>query len=331
MGAREQFVSESLPLSSEFSEKNPGKNYIEARDYAYKIIFNSWVKKRKFDELTDAILSEFDGQKSEYWMMRLSDILAANDEKNNFEKVFTAYFSKLEKLFAAAVDLFKSDDPEISSFKPTSEKIEEHRLNLLRILALFHKTATTVKSAEAVAVIDKKICYYEDWNPGFKISKSPPVKITPAPFGRREFWFLIESAKERAKGTLGVMLALEKILRKMPAESVFKVGRIFYKLHSDLYRQNIWDVIYIVKGGCGDDAFDAFRSWVVLRGKADYFKIKKDPVSFFEADGICKNLDIEEGLFSMIDEVYEDLSGRDAREIYANTNCELAEEIVTKP
>ncbi|MEL6211002.1 MAG: DUF4240 domain-containing protein, partial [Pseudomonadota bacterium] len=50
-------------------------------------------------------------------------------------------------------------------------------------------------------------------------------------------------------------------------------------LHAAAYRQDLWALAYLLKGGCSDDSFAAFRCWLILQGKAAFEDTLADPDS----------------------------------------------------
>ncbi|MDE6339492.1 MAG: DUF4240 domain-containing protein, partial [Muribaculaceae bacterium] len=50
---------------------------------------------------------------------------------------------------------------------------------------------------------------------------------------------------------------------------------------SRLYRQDLWAVAYVVRGGCSDDSFDYFRYWLMAQGR----KVVNDALE--NADSLC--------------------------------------------
>jgi len=202
----------------------------------------------------------------------------------------------------------------------------------LRVLSLFLDAAEAVSNDGAVAFIKKKIEYYQGWslkNLGGDSVKKPACTASGS-FGRREFWRLVAKAKKQGKGTSGAISDLEENLRGMSVEHVLRFSEILDELYHDLYRQDIWDVVYIVRGGCGDDAFDDFRCCAILQGKSNYFKIKKDPEKFFVTDESAKNLDLAEGLFPMMEGIYEDFTGESLKDALKRRKKLSAPEIIGK-
>jgi hypothetical protein len=58
---------------------------------------------------------------------------------------------------------------------------------------------------------------------------------------------------------------------------------------SQAYRWDLWGAAYIIEGGCSDDGFTDFRSWLISMGRDIYETALRDPESLVDvadADGV---------------------------------------------
>ncbi len=46
------------------------------------------------------------------------------------------------------------------------------------------------------------------------------------------------------------------------------------------YRTDIWALAYLLRGGCSDDSFEAFRGWLILQGRKVFEATLADPDGF---------------------------------------------------
>lgn len=92
-----------------------------------------------------------------------------------------------------------------------------------------------------------------------------------------EFWKLIESTK-RSDPDEHVEKLVGKLV-KMDEKSIFEFGRHWDSFHTKAYMWALWGAAYIINGGCSDDGFIDFRSWLILQGEAIYSAALSDPES----------------------------------------------------
>jgi Protein of unknown function (DUF4240) len=95
-----------------------------------------------------------------------------------------------------------------------------------------------------------------------------------------QFWRLIEQSKTESGGNCTKQVeALTSILLELPAEEIEEFDIIFYRFHAQAYRNDVWAAAYIMNGGCSDDSFLDFRSWLIGQGEANYTAALRDPES----------------------------------------------------
>lgn len=127
-----------------------------------------------------------------------------------------------------------------------------------------------------------------------------------------QFWEIIETTKttggddyERQQQCLAT-----ELLRLHPNEIIQFANRFRY------FRgmANSWDLcgaIYIINGGCGDDAFNDFREWVIAQGKDFFSRTISNPSSLInvEAEKIVET--DWEGFGYVPAEVFKKLTGQE--------------------
>jgi hypothetical protein len=93
------------------------------------------------------------------------------------------------------------------------------------------------------------------------------------------FWELIDHGlRDQSLGervdTLPDRLALFK-----PA-AIRQFDQILRQMDNAAYRMDIWALAYLLRGGCSDDSFDAFRGWLILQGRKVFEAALADPDGF---------------------------------------------------
>jgi Protein of unknown function (DUF4240) len=82
---------------------------------------------------------------------------------------------------------------------------------------------------------------------------------------------------------------------------------------TNAYRWDLWGAAYVIGGGCSDDGFIDFRSWLVAQGPKIYGDALKDPETL--AKVVSEDLDGQiEGFQYIASQVWEEKTGKDASE-----------------
>lgn len=127
-----------------------------------------------------------------------------------------------------------------------------------------------------------------------------------------EFWGLVDSAREAAEGDPEDQsdLLVEQLMRLDP-DSVLDFARHFEARANRAYRWDLWGAAWVLLGGVSDDAFEAFRYWLIGQGRDVFEGALHDPDALAEllddfdeqVDGDCEDLGFA------ADEAYEQLTG----------------------
>jgi hypothetical protein len=102
------------------------------------------------------------------------------------------------------------------------------------------------------------------------------------------FWNIIADSRRdfdpnRRDGNMRLQAKrLQQLLAAMPAQAVREFDRLFTKLYFDAYRWDLWRAAYIIEGGCSDDGFMDFRSWLISMGREVYQAAMDDPETLAE-------------------------------------------------
>lgn len=105
--------------------------------------------------------------------------------------------------------------------------------------------------------------------PGKGAAKPASTGAAPPPADAPErWWALLERAKRRDLEVYEARLLAA--LTKLAPEEIVAFDRFVQERLRDAYRADLWEVAYVMNGGCSDDGFDYFCGWLVSRGRARY-------------------------------------------------------------
>jgi len=97
------------------------------------------------------------------------------------------------------------------------------------------------------------------------------------------FWQLIEDSRENAGGDIDTQAEeLTDLLAELPPDEILAFDRYFQDLLTAAYRWDLWAAASIINGGCSDDGFEYFRSWLISQGERVYREALEDPESLAE-------------------------------------------------
>ena len=93
-----------------------------------------------------------------------------------------------------------------------------------------------------------------------------------------EFWKIIKETKTHSKGnSVFQCQLLTEYLVLLPDDEIIRFDRTFTTLMANSYSYKLWEAAYALSGGCSDDAFEYFRSWLIGQGKNKFYWTIKYP------------------------------------------------------
>ena len=118
------------------------------------------------------------------------------------------------------------------------------------------------------------------------------------------FWELISRTRSHAETTEEQVAVLDELLRTFGAADIKRFASIYAKYMKQLYHWNAWALAYAARGGCSDDSFMEFRTWLILQGNPELVDLAiKDPA--VAAKQVPKNPELPEGtLLPTIDDAH---------------------------
>lgn len=121
------------------------------------------------------------------------------------------------------------------------------------------------------------------------------------------FWEIIDGTVDEDEDRQ--LEALENELEKLSPEQIVAFSRDFFAASLAAYRWDLWGAAYVINGGCSDDGFIDFRSWLIAQGKAVYDAALAEPESL--ADHIKSDFASFEEIAYVPIRVYEDKTDED--------------------
>ena len=131
----------------------------------------------------------------------------------------------------------------------------------------------------------------------------PPVSETRK-MDEALFWELMAKSRAQAESTEDQVAIIGELLATLSAPDIKRFATIYGKFMRKLYHWNVWALAYAARGGCSDDAFMEFRSWLILQGNPELLDLAiKDPTA--AAKQVPRDPELPEGtLLPDIDEAY---------------------------
>src|SRR5262245_14524691 len=93
----------------------------------------------------------------------------------------------------------------------------------------------------------------------------------------QRWWNLVDRARQEAGEPQARAALLVDWLSRLDVDEIVAFDRFFLERVNEAYRTELWEIAYIMNGGCSDDGFDYFLGWLVSQGKQHYLAALADP------------------------------------------------------
>jgi len=101
-----------------------------------------------------------------------------------------------------------------------------------------------------------------------------------------DFWIMVEASHDTALNDMELKCRLiQDAVTKLPEADAADCVRWLDAALARTYTWPLWGAAYVMKGGCGDDAFRDFRACLISRGEAAVVQALGDPDSLAEKAG----------------------------------------------
>jgi hypothetical protein len=118
------------------------------------------------------------------------------------------------------------------------------------------------------------------------------------------FWEIIRRSRSTACETTEQLAILGELLTRFAPAEIQRFGKHYANHMRKLYHWNVWALAYAARGGCSDDGFMEFRTWLILQGDPALLDLAiQDPTK--AAERVPKDVALPEAsLLPMIDEAH---------------------------
>jgi Protein of unknown function (DUF4240) len=293
---------------------NCEKNNLSTENYE-AIVRDKWISDKRYKELIAYILENWDSGNCDDFSRPFSKHLIDNKElalfkqlwkgiiRHRLDNLWDNYSYLKESLPNFSVELIKNVD--ITGFNQFSSKESiERRLNWER-----QYTISGIKEfVEGLTILNDKEEIERQKSLLIIVSNLDKPKPRPTTDKRKIdenlFWLLIDEARKKSTDQFDFLEKLKLILEGFNPKELRNFDKILVTKANELNTWEHWALAYIVRRGCGDDAFDYFKVWAVSKGEKAFNAIKSilenELLSIFDEDP-----QLEEFL-SLAENVYED-------------------------
>ncbi len=126
-----------------------------------------------------------------------------------------------------------------------------------------------------------------------------------------KFWQIINHSIDKSKRHYSNQChVLTEYLSTLNNDEIIQFDRTFGLLLAQSYSYRLWEPVYSLNGGCSDDSFEHFRSWLIAQGKNRFYWAVKYPRLLFFI-GVKEIIENYEGIAYSAFDAYQLKTGLD--------------------
>jgi hypothetical protein len=284
-------------------------------DEAKALVRDEWIRDGKYKELITYILENWFSGNCEDFSRPLSQHLIDKKESQLFIRLWKGIIrNRLEKLWIE-VETLKSKFPKITlekiknidvkDFNQFSSKggikraVAWRRLYIMDGINEFIVGLSALNENEEIGRQTKLLDVVSHLEKPLPQPSSDKRKID-----EQLFWELIDASNKESLDRMNFIDKLRLSLETFYPKELRNFDKILLSKMNELNTWEHWALAYIVRRGCGDDAFEDFKGFVVSKGRKAFDAVKNfneaELVSIFDEE----NPQLEEILY-LAEVIYE--------------------------
>ena len=107
----------------------------------------------------------------------------------------------------------------------------------------------------------------------------------PPVMAERVFWKIVKAARKDAATDDEIRDGLIRELEALSTDDVIRFGKRYnIFVGQESFTNKLWNAIYLINGGVGDDSFLDFRDYLVMRGEDEFKRIVNDPETLLDSN-----------------------------------------------
>lgn len=224
------------------------KNVIKgASREAMLILTQDYVQAKKFDEIIEYLLREWDAGGGYIYFDEVSEGLLSLGEIDRLTKMWTV----------------------LIGYRKRNNSRDESLLAMNHFLDVLQK----VGDADRIRALVEEIELFASEKKGqFPDTETRDVS-------EESFWDIIGETKKEALHPILRAEVLEKKLLRFPPSELEKFEVLFQEKMDLSFTWDLWAIAYMCFDGCSSDGFEEFRAWLISEGKDVFESLVSNPES----------------------------------------------------
>ena len=237
-------------------------------------VIDEYMKKGKVELIVDATRrDQFDSSSRSHV---LAGLIISQDKPHLLEKMYTNYVRvALSEYFMHLADeiylrkLEEQGERELFAEEDKDDALSKFWMN--NALSAYSELISYLEKMK----LPERVAHFEEERRRFERGsfKKPLGKPDTRKVDEKVFWSIIGETKTITGNTTDQIVLIGEKLEGFNGAGIQSFANHYAKKMRALYHWNAWALGYAALGGCSDDAFNEFRTWLIMQGDPELLEL----------------------------------------------------------
>lgn len=231
-----------------------GHPAVSGYDKAHEYVFDAYLQAKAYDAVVDYLLTFNWEAGINDWLRKCTAALRSDGRLSNIKRLWRGVVAK-QKLNFWQLHGVRQEAGISSKQLAEAKALALASMRTLRELVVeLGDEPAALRLAEEIGLLEREE----------HAMLGPPTDTRG--MDNEVFWDLIEAAARSSDSVAQQIDHLTSRLMKCKASDIRRFDKLLHEKMRRAYHWDLWALAYLAQNGCSDDAFEAFRAWLILQG-----------------------------------------------------------------
>ena len=266
-------------------------------DKAQQYVFHAYLEAKAYDAIVDYLLAFNWEVGINEWLGTATEAFRRDGRLGNVKRLWRGVIAKQKRVFWE-LHAIRAEAGISRQQLSDAKKLALSSMGILRELAI------ELGDRRERERLDEEIDLFEREE---RTKVGPPTDLRKV--DEAVFWDVIETARSESESVAEQIDHLTSHLTQFKAADIRRFDKLLHAKMLQAYHWDLWALAFVAQDGCSDDAFEAFRAWLILQ-KRECFELALQDIRLV-VDRVPAGLETQaDGLLSAATIAYEVRAGK---------------------
>ena len=232
-----------------------GHPAVRGHDKAQQYVFDAYLEAKGYDAVVDYLLTFNWEVGTNEWLRAATEAFRCARRVSNIKRLWRGVIAK-QKLVFWELHAIRAEASISRKQLSAAKKLALCSMGTLRELVI------ELGDQRERERLNEEIDLFELEE---RTKVGPPTDLRKVDEG--VFWDVIETTRSVSGSVADRINHLTSHLTQFRAADIRRFDKLLHEKMRQAYHWDLWALAFIAQDGCSDDAFEAFRAWLILQGR----------------------------------------------------------------